>query len=234
MHLAQYFRSGLIMPPLEKSVLERDIQPDIEQVSFSLKDGSQTTTLKDYLHEGGPRRVQCMMMAHKGKVVFEAYPGMNPTDAHVWISSSKPTTSILTTLLEQQGLFSYDDPVTKHVPQLVDLAWEKVSYRNAANMSAGLDIEARVPGARAQGPKSGPQGRSEALRYQESSPSIPSSRMRVILDTNVLMSGIFFARPPATILAAWAEGELELLASVDILTEYRRVGSRLGNSRRVS
>lgn len=39
--------------------------------------------------------------------------------------------------------------------------------------------------------------------------SNPSSRMRVILDTNVLMSGIFFARPPATILAAWAEGELE-------------------------
>jgi len=141
MHLAQFFHSGLIMPPLEKSVLVRDIQPDIEQVSFSLKDGSQTITLKDYLHEGGPRRVQCMMMAHKGKVVFEAFPGMNPTDAHVWMSSSKPTTSILTTLLEQQGLFSYDDPVTKHVPQLAGSAWENVTYRNAANMSAGLDIE---------------------------------------------------------------------------------------------
>ena len=58
--------------------------------------------------------------------------------------------------------------------------------------------------------------------------------MRVVLDTNVLMSGIFFAGPPATILAAWVEGELELLASVDILTKYRRAGSRLGNSRRVS
>jgi len=51
--------------------------------------------------------------------------------------------------------------------------------------------------------------------------------MRVVLDTNVLMSGIFFAGPPATILAAWADGELELLASVDILTEYRRVRDRL-------
>ena len=51
--------------------------------------------------------------------------------------------------------------------------------------------------------------------------------MRVVLDTNVLMSGIFFGGPPATIIAAWAEGELELLASVDILTEYRRVGDRL-------
>lgn len=52
--------------------------------------------------------------------------------------------------------------------------------------------------------------------------------MRVVLDTNVLVSGILFAGPPATILAAWAEGELELLVTVDILAEYRRVGERLG------
>ena len=51
--------------------------------------------------------------------------------------------------------------------------------------------------------------------------------MRVVLDTNVLMSGIFFAGPPGRILAAWVEGHLDLLASVDILTEYRRVAKRL-------
>ena len=42
------------------------------------------------------------------------------------------------------------------------------------------------------------------------------------------MSGIFFAGPPATILAAWSEGEFELLVTVDIPAEYRRVGDRLG------
>jgi putative PIN family toxin of toxin-antitoxin system len=51
--------------------------------------------------------------------------------------------------------------------------------------------------------------------------------MKVVLDTNVLMSGIFFAGPPARILTAWAEDQLDLLATVDILAEYRRVGSRL-------
>ena len=51
--------------------------------------------------------------------------------------------------------------------------------------------------------------------------------MRIVLDTNVLVSGIFFAGPPASILAAWAEGRLELLATVEILAEYRRVGERL-------
>jgi predicted nucleic acid-binding protein len=41
------------------------------------------------------------------------------------------------------------------------------------------------------------------------------------------MYGNLFAGPPARILAAWAEGELDLLASVDILAEYRRVVDRL-------
>ncbi len=51
--------------------------------------------------------------------------------------------------------------------------------------------------------------------------------MRIVLDTNVLMSGIFFAGPPARILAAWSEGRFDLLATVAILTEYRRIAKRL-------
>ena len=51
--------------------------------------------------------------------------------------------------------------------------------------------------------------------------------MRVVLDTNVLISAIFFAGIPARILAAWSKGRFEMLASVDILSEYRRVVARL-------
>ncbi len=51
--------------------------------------------------------------------------------------------------------------------------------------------------------------------------------MKVVLDTNVLISGIFFSGPPARILAVWADGGFELVASVEVLTEYRRVAGRL-------
>jgi putative PIN family toxin of toxin-antitoxin system len=51
--------------------------------------------------------------------------------------------------------------------------------------------------------------------------------MRIVLDTNVLISGIFFSGPPARILAAWADGRFELVASVEVLAEYRRVAERL-------
>lgn len=51
--------------------------------------------------------------------------------------------------------------------------------------------------------------------------------MRIVLDTNVLMSGVFFGGIPGRILAAWADGALELILSPDILEEYRRVGAEL-------
>lgn len=51
--------------------------------------------------------------------------------------------------------------------------------------------------------------------------------MRIILDTNVVISGIFFAGPPYQILKAWREGKLHLVISEEILAEYRRVGETL-------
>jgi len=51
--------------------------------------------------------------------------------------------------------------------------------------------------------------------------------VRVILDTNVFVSGVFFSGPPYRILEAWRGGKLQLVASQEILEEYRRVGETL-------
>jgi len=51
--------------------------------------------------------------------------------------------------------------------------------------------------------------------------------VRIIVDTNVVMSGVFFGGVPGRILDAWAQGRLELVLSPDILQEYRRVGAEL-------
>ncbi len=51
--------------------------------------------------------------------------------------------------------------------------------------------------------------------------------MKVILDTNVFISGIFFSGPPFHILNAWRDGKLQLIVSTDILDEYQRVGETL-------
>ena len=51
--------------------------------------------------------------------------------------------------------------------------------------------------------------------------------MKVVVDTNVLMSGIFFGGTPGRILDALKLGHVTLTASPSILEEYRRVGEDL-------
>jgi putative PIN family toxin of toxin-antitoxin system len=51
--------------------------------------------------------------------------------------------------------------------------------------------------------------------------------LRIILDTNVLISGIFFKGPPYQILSAWRDGYFDLIVSEEIFAEYLEVCKRL-------
>lgn len=51
--------------------------------------------------------------------------------------------------------------------------------------------------------------------------------MKVILDTNVIISGIFFSGPPSLILEAWQKGRMKLIISQAILDEYSEVAERI-------
>lgn len=55
--------------------------------------------------------------------------------------------------------------------------------------------------------------------------------MIVVLDTNVLVSGIFLSGPPAVIIEAWFGGQFEVYATPKILEEYLRVLEELGTLR---
>ena len=51
--------------------------------------------------------------------------------------------------------------------------------------------------------------------------------MRIVLDTNVLVSGIFFFGPPNKILRSWSRGKVQVVVTPEILDEYRRVVNEL-------
>ena len=51
--------------------------------------------------------------------------------------------------------------------------------------------------------------------------------MRIVLDTNVLISGIYFSGLPGKILQAWRSQKLQLAVSTEILEEYLNVAERL-------
>ncbi|MYN65456.1 MAG: putative toxin-antitoxin system toxin component, PIN family [Acidobacteria bacterium] len=51
--------------------------------------------------------------------------------------------------------------------------------------------------------------------------------MRVVVDTNVFVSGVFFGGAPRNVLSAWRDGVIDVLVSREIVAEYVRVGDRL-------
>jgi len=53
--------------------------------------------------------------------------------------------------------------------------------------------------------------------------------VKVVLDTNVLISGIYFGGLPGKILEAWGARRFQLLVSTEILQEYLNVAERLAD-----
>jgi len=53
--------------------------------------------------------------------------------------------------------------------------------------------------------------------------------MKIVLDTNVFVSGVFFSGPPYQILRAWRNQEFQIVISLDILDEYYRVGEEFSD-----
>lgn len=51
--------------------------------------------------------------------------------------------------------------------------------------------------------------------------------MKIVLDTNVFISGIFFGGPPSRILKAWRQSKIQIILTQEILQEYQRVGEAL-------
>ncbi|MHB1349350.1 MAG: putative toxin-antitoxin system toxin component, PIN family [Desulfobulbaceae bacterium] len=51
--------------------------------------------------------------------------------------------------------------------------------------------------------------------------------MKIVLDTNVFISGIFFGGPPSQILQSWRKSQIQIVLTEQILEEYQRVGNEL-------
>ena len=53
--------------------------------------------------------------------------------------------------------------------------------------------------------------------------------MKIVLDTNVFISGVFFSGPPYQTLNAWRNQKFQIVISLEILDEYYRVGEELSD-----
>jgi CubicO group peptidase (beta-lactamase class C family) len=97
------------------------------------------TKLGDYL-VSPTSRAQGMVVVHRGRIVFEDYPGMRPFDYHVWMSTAKTTTSLVVRLLAEAGKIDVARPIESYVPALRGTEWAGTSVLDVLDMASGMDI----------------------------------------------------------------------------------------------
>jgi CubicO group peptidase (beta-lactamase class C family) len=138
-HLSEFMQTAMSMPAADFRALER--APNDTLAGIVVETASEgPLALVDYVAH--PRfRHQGVMMVHEGRVVFEAYPGMTPTDVHFWASAAKTTIGLVTALLVIEGRIDPERPVTDYVPALAGSAWEQASVLDVLNHTTGLQTE---------------------------------------------------------------------------------------------
>jgi CubicO group peptidase (beta-lactamase class C family) len=139
LNISSVNRTDLAAPNSKFEPFDYALVPAIEDIVITTE-SEGPLSLRDYIVHPTFRH-QGMMMVHKGKVVYEAYPGMSSTDVHLWASASKTITGLLTATLIEEGKLDTSVPVTRYVDELAGTAWDKVQVIDLINHTSGLDIE---------------------------------------------------------------------------------------------
>jgi CubicO group peptidase (beta-lactamase class C family) len=117
--------------------LEYSLNPAIGETRLNVPQGD--LALNDYLVHV-ESRAQGVIVVHRGKVAFEEYPGMRDFDDHVWMSISKTTTSLVVSLLADEGRVDVDAPIDSYVTRLRGTDWAGTRVQDVLDMASGMDV----------------------------------------------------------------------------------------------
>ncbi|QIB64431.1 serine hydrolase domain-containing protein [Kineobactrum salinum] len=84
---------------------------------------------------------QGFVVVHRGRVVYEQYPGMQPEDNHLWASNAKLMASLLVDLLINDGLIDAHKTYGHYMPDFLATAWSGIRIIDILDMTPGLDTE---------------------------------------------------------------------------------------------
>ena len=139
MHMSEFMPTALSSPNTQSKPLERAINPELGKIKVKTKSKGELT-LDEYLVD--PQfRAQGFMLIHQGRIVYQAYPGMKPTDRHIWASAAKTTAGLVTAMLVEEGKVDPAKPMTEYIPELKGTVWDDVSVLDVLNHTTGFDNE---------------------------------------------------------------------------------------------
>ena len=132
----EFFFNTTIKRGLSVKELPLNLRPDVS--NFITKTYLGKLPLKEYIKKAP---VDGMIILHKGKVVFEAYPRMYWNDKHIWFSVSKTLIGTAIAILEDRGLLDVNKAINTYLSELDGTDWQGISVRNLLDMASGMDTE---------------------------------------------------------------------------------------------
>jgi CubicO group peptidase (beta-lactamase class C family) len=84
---------------------------------------------------------QGILVVRHGKIVFEEYPGMDPSQRHHWMSVSKTTINMLMGKLVAEGKLDLRKKVEDYVPELKGKDYGSFTLQELADMNADVNMD---------------------------------------------------------------------------------------------
>ncbi len=113
-------------------------RPMAEIADFRVTTPAGEVTFDAYLH-GQHSTTMGIVILHRGDIVFERYPRMQPYEKPIWWSVTKVLPATLVAILEDRGQVDTAQPVDRYVPALKGSDFEGVTVRNVLDMASGVD-----------------------------------------------------------------------------------------------
>ena len=137
LHMSQFMPTTIVAHSAPVMALKNKPMPEVGKVTFESNLGK--LSLEEYLAHS-ESYVQGYLVIHKGEIVYEKYPGMRETDSHLWASNAKVLTSLVISILVEDGEIDINKTIGFYIPEFKGTAWEYIPVIDVLDMATGLDV----------------------------------------------------------------------------------------------
>ena len=118
------------------SSLEKDLMTEINNTKIDTPFGRMT--FETFIHSD-ESTVMGIVIAHKGKIIFEQYPRMQEHEKPIYWSVSKVFPATILRILEERDQVDVSKPIDFYIKELSDSSYSGIKIRNILDMASGLD-----------------------------------------------------------------------------------------------
>lgn len=141
-HLENYLPTALIEKgSTETKELPKNISSTLGQEILTSTFFEKETSLDQITDE---KQINGVIVLHKGEIVYERYPEMDPSDRHFLGSVSKSFIGTVIGHLADEGKLNEQDPIGKYLSEFQDKPLEHVTIEHLLRMASGINCREHV------------------------------------------------------------------------------------------